>query len=247
MIYLQRYESGRLGREEKAVLLHATVERLPVTYFTYAQLENGELELTRDDLVVGSVEAIRLALGSLGRKLPSPIYYPRILGRFLGRRVFPGSKRDVLLTMIQEQSVFAKPKDDWKTFVGQVFSQESGYSVISSISDDTMLYLSDVVSFVSEHRVYVKNHEVIACCQYDGEEDSTPDMSKVLEAIDILRSEPASPFPSTYAIDWGILDSGETVLVELNDGFSIGKYKGITDREYYEFLKERWNEMLGKS
>lgn len=243
MIYLQRYNGNKLGREEQAVLLHATMEQLPVSYFTYEQLENGACQPVKGDLVVGSVEACRLALKLQGKSLPSPIYYPKVLGRFLHRRVFPGSKRDIILSIAQGYPIFAKPKDDWKTFVGQVFDQESGFSIIQSIDEHTMLYLSEVVEFDSEYRVYVKDHKIIACCQYSGDEDGCPDMSKIQEAVEILKAERNGPFSSTYAFDWGILKTGETAIVEMNDAFAIGKYKGISNKDYYEFLKERWNEL----
>ena len=48
--------------------------------------------------------------------------------------------------------------------------------------------------------------------------------------------------PKAYCIDVGILDNGETALIEINDAFSIGKYS-MSNEVYAELLITRWNEI----
>ena len=48
--------------------------------------------------------------------------------------------------------------------------------------------------------------------------------------------------PSSYALDVGVLSTGETALVEVNDAYGIGAY-GIAAEHYYTFLKARWDEL----
>lgn len=37
-----------------------------------------------------------------------------------------------------------------------------------------------------------------------------------------------------------------TSLVEVNDGFSIGAYEGISSKDYTELLIARWKKLMGK-
>lgn len=50
--------------------------------------------------------------------------------------------------------------------------------------------------------------------------------------------------PAAYGIDFGVLSSGETALVEANDGYALGAYK-IESAPYAELLFARWAELVG--
>ena len=44
--------------------------------------------------------------------------------------------------------------------------------------------------------------------------------------------------PAGYSLDVGVTESGETALVEVNDGFSLGTY-GLDPIEYAKLLSAR--------
>jgi ATP-grasp domain, R2K clade family 2 len=46
-----------------------------------------------------------------------------------------------------------------------------------------------------------------------------------------------------YAIDFGVLSTGETALVEMNDGFALGAY-AIDSQDYTDLICARWTELL---
>jgi len=50
--------------------------------------------------------------------------------------------------------------------------------------------------------------------------------------------------PAACSLDFGITDYGRTLLVEINDGFSIGAY-GLDEELYAKFLMARWAEIIG--
>jgi hypothetical protein len=50
--------------------------------------------------------------------------------------------------------------------------------------------------------------------------------------------------PAGYVMDFGVTDKGETVLIEVNDGFSIGSY-GLFHIDYAKLLAARWAELTG--
>jgi len=47
-------------------------------------------------------------------------------------------------------------------------------------------------------------------------------------------------------MDFGVLSSGESALVEANDGYALGAYK-ISSAAYSELLFSRWRELISSS
>ena len=48
--------------------------------------------------------------------------------------------------------------------------------------------------------------------------------------------------PAGYSADFGVTDDGRTLLVEVNDGYSLGS-GGLVANLYAELLRSRWQEM----
>ncbi len=44
-------------------------------------------------------------------------------------------------------------------------------------------------------------------------------------------------------MDFGVTFESETILIEVNDGFSIGNY-GLADYHYARLLEARWDELV---
>ena len=49
-------------------------------------------------------------------------------------------------------------------------------------------------------------------------------------------------FPVAFCLDWGITKNGETILIEMNDGFSFGHY-GLHHCYVAQMLSARWFEL----
>ena len=50
--------------------------------------------------------------------------------------------------------------------------------------------------------------------------------------------------PIGYGADWAVAADGRTVLVEVNDGFSLGNY-GVPGHLYTALLQCRWRQLNG--
>lgn len=240
-VWLQKYEHG-LGKEEQVVYQHLIVEGIKARFFTAKEMFDDDFKLSECDLLVGSIECVTEALRLLGKSSPKPNYYPSELEHLFKRDIWKSTPLEVISLIAQESEVFAKPVK-WKLFTGQVFSASSGYALINSIKESNPvepLYLSSVVEWVSEHRVYVDNGNLVAVCQYSGVDDMEIPLDVVEKAIASLSK---GEYPCSYTFDLGILQDGSVALVEMNDAFSIGAYKGIEPKDYYLMLKSRWNEM----
>lgn len=240
-VLLQDNEVGRFDSESSLIYQHCIMERIPSQKFHYQDMIDGNVDLSGCSLVVGGVPAVTSALKQLGLDIPKPNYYPEELSQFLHRDVWIGEVKDVYGYLAQETKIFAKSVN-WKQMTGRVFSHDDSLGKLSTLSDDTPLWLSSVVGWNSEWRVYVSNHQIKAICIYEGSDEIKPNIKTIQSAIDILSNiDKHSKF---YTFDWGVLTTGETALIESNDAWAIGAYKGIHYRDYYELLKGRWDEII---
>lgn len=106
-------------------------------------------------------------------------------------------------------------------------------------------FISEVVRFVSEWRGYVIAGKCLLTCNYDGDENVTPD-GNVIDGI--ADSFYRATGIVAFCVDVGVLDDGRTVLVELNDGYSIGWYSDDESKSsiYADMIVMRYKQIMGE-
>jgi len=135
--------------------------------------------------------------------------------------------------------IFIKPDGKAKEFVaGVVTKKEYMDMFFKDVKDDAKILISDVVDIVSEWRVYVINGQIKGVKWYLGDHLTFPDKNFIIDAVYEYKSA-----PSAYGIDFGVLKNGETVLIEANDGWSLGNY-GLEPSTYSTLLATRWREIM---
>jgi hypothetical protein len=97
--------------------------------------------------------------------------------------------------------------------------------------------LSNVVNIVSEYRCYVIENKLVGIKHYLGDFKIFPNVDFIEETIKNYENQPIG-----YTIDFGVTDQNETILIEVNDGWSIGNY-GLRDKIYAKLLLKRWIEI----
>ena len=189
---------------------------------------------------VGTVNFCRAAMAHQGLWEPLVSTYPEALRPFLRRHIWTGK---ALQVRASEQRFFVKPLDH-KVFTGFVWP-DGGFDQYQFMSqpDDLPVWCSDVVSFVSEWRYYVCEGVIVGSGRYDDGPDDAP--MPDMEVVDAMLNAYKPEAPAGYSMDVGVLDSGETALVEINDGWgSLGLYKGsCSPRDYLRLLEARWTEI----
>ena len=71
-----------------------------------------------------------------------------------------------------------------------------------------------------------------------------PPIDFVQQVIDTYESQNLNT-PIAYSLDIGMLDWGEPALVEVNDAWALGFYKGtLSDKDYIEMLYDRWQQLI---
>lgn len=185
---------------------------------------------------VGTVEFVLAMARCNSIPLPGHLSYPPCLcsETFLRRRIWEGKWGEA------EDDEFVKPLLDIKFFTGALRRD-----ITEAISDDYPVWISEPVSFLCEWRYYILNSQIVGAGRYDDGEDDCPepDLRLVQRAVDVMCETGA---PAGYALDFGVLHDGQTALVEANDGWALGFYRGsCSPSDYAALLHTRWQEIVG--
>jgi hypothetical protein len=241
--FLQDLGSGRLRLEEK--MLKSEFERrgVPVELYTIKRIQRRNLPLSGDTFIAGDMDAMHGAMMQLEINIPEPNDYPKSLKTFLHRRIWKSTLGEAERKVAEEGNppMFVKPSARRKSFTGTVLDLSRTYMPIGAVSRRQEVWCSDVVRWKSEYRAYVIGHTVVGLDHYHGDPGAPLDMTKVDQALRAYQD--SGEAPSAYGIDFGVLESGETALVEANDGYALGAYK-VAAEPYTDLLIRRWQELL---
>lgn len=243
--FIQELGGGRMEPEMRDVLGGLQERGIPAELFTAKRLERRQLPLDRETLVAGDVPSVLGALKQLGLEPPPTNDYPRSLEPFLHRRLWTSTVRQLTAGIEDSTSppVFAKPLGRKKRFTGHVFGTQEDLLYLQRASLSTPILCSEVVRWLSEYRVFVIRGRVVGLRHYAGDPAIRVDEAQVERAVRTL--EEAGEGTAAYGVDFGVLETGQTALVEWNDGFALGSY-GLDRSLYTELTLTRWAELTGE-
>lgn len=164
------------------------------------------LEKYRNFCPVGSVEFVKKFAKEQEIRIPYFPTYPEELKSFLKREI--------------EKVYFKDVKDDWfvkpvecKIFTGGIKNQ-----IVEKINPLELCYTSAPINLDSEWRFYVVEGKVLGYGSYAGWH--YPDKEHY-DFVDNILSN-MSKKPAGFSIDIGTTEPGEILLIEVNDGWSLG-------------------------
>jgi hypothetical protein len=207
---------------------------VPCEFFEYQQLES--IPLSVETLVVGGIQTVRRAISLLGGITPPNIDYPDEITPLLGRHIHEGRLGDVRASVDTEgyRPVFVKPIAQ-KYFTGRVIAKFRDIIPLAKYPADTPVWVSEIVDFKSEYRVFVRGKEVQSVRPYKGDPLLFPNPETIKQAVTSLRLK-------TYCLDVGVNQQGQTLVVEVNDAFAFGTY-GLKTEVHAHMLLSRWGEL----
>lgn len=242
-------ESSSSHVESIIAAQYAATKDVPIKTIAIEALEDHANALREGKtLPIGSVAFVRKAMMLAGIKEPENLSYPEVLRPFLRRYVRLRPAGGV------NGHWFIKPTAT-KAFTGFVFDtmaspdslseyDRAQYEEFMRLTPDTPVWISVPVNWLSEYRYYVMNGKVIGNGRYDdGSEDApVPDFAIVKAMAELVAASPNSPI--AFSLDVGVMESGETALVECNDAWALGYYRGSFSRyEYVVMLLARWQQL----
>lgn len=212
------------------------------------------LNPTRNDMVVGSVEATSLFFNLVGIETPEYIGYPECLQNYLKRSILKTTIKDLKTKphiqpfdlKTKSHSYFIKPTTGVKRFTGSVIRNIKNLeNLISfdSLHDDEEVYVSDLISIESEYRCFVHDGKLKGIQHYSGDFKKFPNINMI--EFMIIDYEGSRESPISYTLDVGILSNGSTALIEVNDMWAIGSY-GLSGKIYARMAVDRFYQITNK-
>lgn len=217
---------------------------VPIEIFTEKRLLRRQLPLSRNCLVVGTVPTVDQALKQLKIEYPPFESYPPCLTAYMHRKTWKTTFRKIIGDVLADRvkPTFVKPATRTKRFTGFVLTSYDSLWQSNGASKSIDVQCSEIVEWLTEYRVFVHNGKIAGICNYSGDKNVLIDLEIVNAAIrDFEKSGTAT---KAYGADFGVLSSGETALVEINDATSLGSYELPADI-YTDLIVDRWNEIMG--
>lgn len=214
---------------------------IPCELFEPPQLEQRLLPLARETLVVGGVAIAEAAMTAVGITVPAADNLPACLARYRGRKAWTSTWGELRARYGKKgppDPLFVKPLRRNKGFPAVALYDAADIATMTHLPDGHEVLVSEYVVFVSEWRCFVRHGQILDLCRYQGDVFRYPDAQVIKDAVaDFDRVAPAG-----YGIDFGVLTNGRTVLVEVNEGYSLNPY-GLDSMEYSELLEARWVQL----
>jgi len=189
--------------------------------------------------IAGYIGDVHRALRTMGLPIPENVDYPKELTEYLGRNIRLGTLSEVTRSSAR---VFMKPVEH-KSFTGFVWENDAvSRRKIILHPLDTPVWIADTVKIVSEYRSFILRGEILDCRLYLGDWSKAPSRS----VVEVATAKMVPYAPVAFCLDWGVTEAGETILIEMNEGFSFGPY-GLHPGHVAHMLSARWFQMAGGS
>lgn len=240
LAYIQR--AGGEFFSEAAYCFWKGCGQLDIPTATFNQETGLEgLDITKHTLVYGGIGNVRKAFDLLGVKQPTVGEMPpeEVLWLY-GRRVWATTMAEVRQGYEDGRHFFIKPLKVHKAFGGHVTTPSVGtLQLTAGFGNEFEVLASEVVNFHSEYRLFVHNGKVVASRFYRGDFRVAPDYAVADQFLAAIKCPPVA-----YSLDLGVDDDGRTLVVEMNDAFSLGHY-GMASTPYAQMVIDRWEEIVG--
>lgn len=193
-------------------------------------------DVTRHDVVCGYIGTVKGALRKLG-VVPTELDYPEELEPFYGRKVF---KTDwSYVTDSANWPVFVKPVHQ-KLYTGGLIREFK--DLIAKGDHGQEVWCAEPVEMLSEFRCFIRYGQIIGMKHYKGDPFIVPKESFVQQMLLYYTKKPAG-----FSLDVAVIKNKhgyeQTIVVEVNDGFSLGTY-GLDGLFYAKLISARWAEMV---
>jgi hypothetical protein len=190
--------------------------------------------------VYGGIGMVRRALDRIGASQPRVDGMPPAeCMELYGRRIWATTMTEVREGYEDNRFFFIKPLKIHKAFAGHVTSGNlCDLARTATLDNDFEVMASEVVTFRVEYRLFVHRKRVIGCRFYNGDFRIAPDFVVAEQFLQRYQAQPIA-----YSLDLGVTDKGQTLVVEINDAFSLGAY-GLGSIPYARMVTDRWEEMV---
>lgn len=236
LVYIQKKNKEFIN--ETAFILYRGCNSLGIPVSSFESFE--DLDIRKSTVVHGYTGIVLKALSKLNVS-PSLIDSapPKDLESFYGRKLWKTNMKSIREMIDCGNFCFIKPLNNIKTFTGHVTSCSLGtLSQIAHLDDDFEILASETVDFVSEYRLFIHNGLIRGCRHYCGDFTKFINFDVVFDILKCFKNQ-----PKAFSLDMGVTSDNRTLIVEINDFFSLGAY-GQSHISYAEMVIDRWKEIV---
>ena len=209
-------------------------EQMGFEIILFKSLDEVLPNMNREDIVVGGIQTVRRRLNQL--KINSDeINYLGSIRKYLGRKIWY-SNMDTINRHPEFWPVFVKSVEG-KKITGKVIRSPQDLIGLGSSYENPDIICSEVVDFVAEWRIYVRYGKIEGVKPYYGDWHFHYDPKVIENCLNDYVDQPAG-----FSLDFGVTKTGKTLLIEVNEGYSLASY-GLYDIRYAKLLAARWAEL----
>ena len=196
-----------------------------------------------DNIPVGSVEFVNKFLEQAGHLPMKPVNIPNQLqaAKLARRKIKRRIRKNEVLSTYKEwncNELFVKSASRVKDGITDIYTEKEAQSLPNGLND--YYFISEVIDFKSEFRVFVDQGEILDFRQYAGPL-AVPDYQYIKDCVQTIdRSIPS------YTLDVGCLKHGQTDIVEVHPFVSCGLY-GFSHSRILGMTKRAWKWVFEKT
>lgn len=235
--YIQQKNNQWLNTACYAIWYACNERGIEYSAFTFDNLISNSLNLSKETVVCGGIKSVLMALEKIGARAPENIDLPSSLTDFYKRKIWTSHLGNIRSIEKFEKPLHIKPLYGHKLFNGSVIRSTKDLLTLTNVPSETEIIVQEYIEMLSEYRFYILNKEIIGVGFYNGNPVFMPDTSIVTNAIYSFINSPIA-----YSIDVAVTNNNDTIVIEVNDAFSLGFY-GLNPFKYCDMVEARWKEM----
>ena len=204
--------------------------------------------VNREDIVLDYIGQCNSIFSKFGVE-PSIPDYPKVMDKFLGRKVW----KDTINSISRSEEkwsagYFVKPIRS-KAFTGKIISSISDLVGCGNYSEDYDVLVSEPLDICTEWRCFIIYDEIVDVRPYGLLLDRSRKSYRYHYDFKVLDSMMEAFIsweerPMACSLDICVTKDGQTLLVEINDAYSLGCY-GLASVFYAKLISARWSQLLG--
>ena len=214
----------------------------------YHKIDEIYDRVNREDIVLDYIDQCNSIFSKFGIEQSIPDYL-KVMDKFLGRKIW----KDTINSISRSEEkwsagYFVKPVRS-KAFTGKIISSISDLVGCGNYSEDYDVLVSEPLDICAEWRCFIIYDEIVDVRPYGLLLDRSRKSYRYhydFKALDSMMEAFISweERPMACSLDICVTKDGQTLLVEINDAYSLGCY-GLASVFYAKLISARWSQILG--
>ena len=242
------YLKTKFDNEMKIEIPHSVNREMGAEIIPYHKIDEIYDRVNREDIVLDYIDQCNSIFSKFGIEQSIPDY-PKVMDKFLGRKIW----KDTINSISRSEEkwsagYFVKPVRS-KAFTGKIISSISDLVGCGNYSEDYDVLVSEPLDICAEWRCFIIYDEIVDVRPYGLLLDRSRKSYRYhydFKALDSMMEAFISweERPMACSLDICVTKDGQTLLVEINDAYSLGCY-GLASVFYAKLISARWSQILG--